>query len=57
MSVCCFEVMHPFLDGNDRLGRILTALLLVERDVLSEPMLYLPDYFKQNRSKYYDSST
>lgn len=49
-----FEVIHPFLDGNGRLGRILIPLLLVERDVLPEPLLYLSAYFEQNRSEYYD---
>lgn len=49
-----FEVIHPFLDGNGRLGRILIPLLLVERGVLPEPLLYLSAYFEQNRSAYYD---
>ncbi|MCE2511866.1 MAG: Fic family protein [Acidimicrobiia bacterium] len=49
-----FEVIHPFLDGNGRLGRILIPLLLVEREVLPEPLLYLSAYFEQNRSEYYD---
>ena len=47
-------MIHPFLDGNGRLGRILMPLLLVERDVLPEPLLYLSAYFEQNRSDYYD---
>ena len=49
-----FEAIHPFLDGNGRLGRILIPLLLVERGVLPEPLLYLSAYFEQNRSDYYD---
>ncbi len=49
-----FEAIHPFLDGNGRLGRILIPLLLVERGVLSEPLLYLSAYFEQNRREYYD---
>lgn len=49
-----FEAIHPFLDGNGRLGRILIPLLLVERGVLPEPLLYLSAYFEQNRSEYYD---
>ena len=48
-----FESIHPFLDGNGRLGRLLIVLLLVERKVLKEPLLYLSLYLKQNRSKYY----
>ena len=49
-----FEAIHPFLDGNGRLGRILIPVLLVERGVLPEPLLYLSAYFEQNRSEYYD---
>lgn len=49
-----FETIHPFLDGNGRLGRLLIALLLYEKQVLKEPMLYLSLYFKQNRQQYYD---
>ena len=47
-------MIHPFLDGNGRLGRILIPLLLVEQGVLPEPLLYLSAYFEQNRSEYYD---
>lgn len=49
-----FESIHPFKDGNGRLGRLLITLLLCAEDVLREPMLYLSLYFKQNRSAYYD---
>ncbi len=49
-----FETIHPFLDGNGRLGRLLITLLLCHDKVLSEPMLYLSLYFKQNRREYYD---
>lgn len=49
-----FETIHPFLDGNGRLGRLLITLLLCHDKVLSEPMLYLSLYFKQNRGEYYD---
>lgn len=49
-----FETLHPFLDGNGRVGRLLVALLLIEREVLSQPLLYLSLFLKQNRSEYYD---
>jgi len=48
-----FESIHPFLDGNGRLGRLLITLLLVERGVLVEPLLYMSLYLKQNRDEYY----
>ncbi len=49
-----FETMHPFLDGNGRLGRLLITLLLCHEKIISEPLLYLSLYFKQNRKAYYD---
>jgi Fic family protein len=49
-----FESIHPFLDGNGRLGRLLIALLLVDRNVLSEPLLYPSLYLKQHKSRYYE---
>jgi Fic family protein len=49
-----FETIHPFLDGNGRLGRLLIALLLCEQKVLREPMLYLSLYFKTHRQFYYE---
>nr|WP_281432162.1 Fic family protein [Desulfatitalea alkaliphila] len=52
-----FETIHPFLDGNGRLGRLLIALLLFEQKVLREPMLYLSLYFKTHRQYYYELLT
>lgn len=49
-----FETIHPFLDGNGRLGRLLITLLLCEEKVLKEPMLYLSLYFKTYRQHYYE---
>ena len=49
-----FETIHPFLDGNGRLGRLLITLLLCEQRVLREPMLYLSLYFKTHRQYYYE---
>ena len=48
-----FETIHPFLDGNGRLGRLMITLLLCVEGVLREPLLYLSLYLKQNRSEYY----
>jgi len=48
-----FEQIHPFLDGNGRVGRLLIALLLFESKILAQPLLYLSLYFKQHRAEYY----
>lgn len=49
-----FEAIHPFLDGNGRVGRLLITLFLIERGRLSQPLLYLSDYIDEHRQDYYD---
>lgn len=50
-----FETIHPFLDGNGRMGRLLITLFLVKENVLNQPLLYLSTYFEKNKNLYYDN--
>lgn len=52
-----FETIHPYLDGNGRMGRLIIILYLIEKKFLTRPVLYISDFFERNKPAYYDALT
>lgn len=52
-----FETIHPYLDGNGRIGRLMIILYLIEKNIISRPVLYISDFFERNKWSYYDALT